>query len=205
MLQSRPITFFFIRVVLVYALLMIPWPGLQRASGMFYRAVWNIVFVSFGADGEVQFLPLRPPKHGQDTTVILKNVRTSYVFRLTTSSRYMAYAPTVLLLALLLATPVPWSRRWRALLWGLLFVHGFIVARMALVLLETFTRGDTLALWHPGPFFRGVVKGLIPAFACSLTASFAVPVLIWILPMFCRRDWPALGRRAAEARSPSGL
>ena len=193
MLQRRPLTLFFIRVLLVYAALMIPWPGLQRAYGAFYRAGWNVLFTSFGADGQAQFLPLRPPQRGQDTTVILKNLRTRFLFRLTTSNRYMAFAPTVLLLALILATPIPWSRRWRALLWGLLLVHGFIAARMTLILLEAFTRGDNMALWEPGPFWRGVVTGLILTFACSVVVSFAVPVLIWILVMFCGGDWPVVG------------
>lgn len=189
MLQRRPLTLFFIRVLLVYAALMIPWPGLQRAYGAFYRAGWNVLFVPFSADSEAQFLPLRPPQRGQDTLVILKNLRTRFLFSLTTTIRYMAFAPTVLLLALILATPIPWSRRWRPLLWGLLLVHGFIAARMTLILLEAFIR---MALWEPGPFWRGVVTGLILTFACSVVVSFAVPVLIWILVMFCRGDWPVV-------------
>jgi hypothetical protein len=204
MLQRRPVTRLFVALLIIYAVLMIPWPGLQGAYGALYRAAANVVFTSFGAHGEANFRALRPPDAGHDTEVTLVNRRTDFLTKttFTLSSRYNGYAPTALLLALILATPIPWARRWRAGLWGLLLVQGFIVARLLVVLLETFTRDNDLALWELGSLGRRTVELLYHAFAGSLVAGFTVPVFIWIAVLLCRGDWRAVVTQIAVAQRP---
>jgi len=93
------------------------------------------------------------------------------------------WGPTALLVSLVLATPLPWKRRWRALFLGLILEQGFIVlwlayfvwydsAEIALVAFTPFWR-------HAASVFRETLLGQI---------NLAAPVLIWILVTFRRGD-----------------
>ncbi len=135
MLRHRPLTRFLVQVLLLYALLMVPWPGVAAAYGFLYRGAAIILFSTIGARGEVDFRPREHGTGGHDTTVTLVNRREDYLTRqsMTISTRYHGYAPTALLVALALATPIPWPRRRRLLLWGFLFVQVYVVIRLVLI------------------------------------------------------------------------
>ena len=113
------------------------------------------------------------------------------------SSRYVGYLPTATLIALVIATPTPWSRRWRALFWGLVLVNGFVGVRVAIGLVVGFRE---VGLFVYGPFGKTVVDLAYKAVAVSPVTSCVVPALIWILVTFRREDFDTVLRKRRPRR-----
>jgi hypothetical protein len=197
-LSARLIFGFALRFALVYAVLVLAWPVVRPAYGAFYRALGNIVFQ--GGAGEVRFgrKPEVDPEEGFDVEVVMtkrgvrgvKNVMSS-------SSRLIGCLPTVSLVALVLATPISWRRRRRALLWGLLLVQLFVVLRMGIPIVRDFSHPNAIQVYHPGGLGRWLLGVAERAFLRAPASWFVVPILIWILVAFRRDDRELL---AAEPR-----
>jgi hypothetical protein len=219
MLPPKRIGRFFLLAVIIYAALMTPWPGVQRGYAWAFRTGANVVFTHFWfwPDGRVRFFDLRspeveadiraavaglPPQYSpprpegvKDTLMILMNRGVPEIGQLRTSSRYVGYGPTVVIVALVLATPLPWRRRLWALLWGLVWIHVFIVLRVTLTLTAAgFAAEKAYALFTPSPFWRSVLVRLESLVSDNPTVSFVVPAFIWFL----------VALRHVKRRNPSG-
>ena len=180
---------FVFRLLLFYGLLLIPWPGLNDAYAAVFRGAGNGLFASFGAHRAVRFKPVSEKPSKWDTDVYLIQRGTSKAWTINHNSRYTGYLPVAALLALVFATPVPWSRRWRALLVGLVLVNAFVVLRVAISLVYGF-RG--LELFIFSPFWNRTLDLAYEAISVSVVAIFLVPAVIWILVTVRREDWATL-------------
>jgi hypothetical protein len=207
MFPPRKLGRFFLVVVVIYAALMAPWPGVRSGYAYLFRRFGDVMFARFWfwPEAGVRFLDLESPEPGDaapgatelraggvfDTAMELRSQRAPGKYGyLRASSRYVGYVPTVVLAALVLAAPVPWSRRVRGLLWGLLLVHAFIVLRLTLTLTANcFAAAKNYAVFHPSPFWRGVLTRVESVFSEDPTVSFVVPVLIWFLVSMRRGAW----------------
>ena len=211
--QSKRIILFFLAGVASYALLMAPWPGVQRAYGRLFQGGGNIVFARFWfwSEGTVVFHDIDslqpgdlPPGVGtiradaaRDTVMVLRKARVPQVGHLTTSSRYIGYSPTAMLVALVLATPIPWRRRGIAMLWGMALVHAFIALRLTLTLAANgFAADKGYALFSPGAFWSGVLGRAETLLSDDPSVSFVVPMMIWFVVIGRRWFW--------NAAAPSG-
>ena len=197
MLPARWTRRFVLRLLLLYGLLVVPWPGLQEGYAALFRAGGNQLFRSFGSPGTVDFRTLAPAWKACDTDVVFRNPGHGVILWLRYSSRHAGYLPTATLIALVLATPTPWSRQWRALLLGLALVNGFVVVRVALALVRGF-RGVDLFVY--GPFGDAVVDIAFQAVFVSSVTSCVVPALIWILVTFRREDFDTVLRKRRPRR-----
>jgi hypothetical protein len=192
---------FVLRALIVYALMMAPWPGLREAHAAVFRGMGNVVFSRFWfwGDSAVRFIDLRGVRPGDlapgapmpdvtdafDTVMELRTRGASQVGYLRTSARYVAYLPIALFTALCVATPTSWRRRGVGLVIGLLLVHLFVLLRLTLTLLAGgFAAEKTYAIFRPGPFWHGVLMRLDGVLADNPTVSYIVPTLIWFVLMF---------------------
>ena len=185
----RRISWFFLCCVLIYALLVVPWPGVMGAYRAYFRASGNLVFGAFGSKGAVVFNPRPGIRKGNDTRLTLRKRRPPFPEAdIDINSRMVAYRPTAFIIALCLATPIPWSRRWQALVWGLVGVQAFIAFRVGLFLLDVFSNGNSFAIYS----FSPLVKGLLTPAATILFRSPAIhyvgPMFVWLLVVFRRND-----------------
>ncbi|MGB2987193.1 MAG: hypothetical protein WBE26_15090 [Phycisphaerae bacterium] len=98
------------------------------------------------------------------------------------NSRQGAYLPTVVLASLILATPVPWSRRGVSLLLGLVLVHFFIVVRLTIVVLSAyfFMRGPNTGA-DASLFWTKVFVAGVKFAATGQGLGYIVPTIIWVL------------------------
>jgi hypothetical protein len=138
--QPKQVIGFLCVFVLVYGLLMSPWPSLGAAYSRIYRAGAALLFESFGSKGVVRFEELSDEEY--DTKIVFysrdqvspdgKMVPIGFMRH---SSRRSAYIYAAFLTALILATPISWNRKGWALLWGMILVHGFIVFNLAIWIL----------------------------------------------------------------------
>ena len=200
----RPIAGFFARFLVIYTLLILPWPG------------WDLIYARY-----LQGLAQMVFEHDQKRVVLFQSYTVQHGFsllnsRVTVSNRDLldaagngparnieldlrsiGWVPTALTAALILATPVPWARRGWALLWGLVLVHAFILFSVQSALWAV---SPDLSLITFSPFWGRVVDELDYALITQMGASFSVPVLIWILVTFRRQDYANLGRMVQDGK-----
>jgi hypothetical protein len=178
--------------LLVFGLLMAPWPGLGRAYRKFYIAGASFLFGSIGPTGTVTFEPL--PGSENDMNVTLYNrARTSPdggIARIQThhSSHHAGYMYVAFLSALILATPIPLRRKIWALFSGMILIHGLIAFKLALRIFHAF-HNRPLSMFVMSKFSKRVLSISHQAFAVNVTFGFVVCVFIWILVCFRRKDW----------------
>ncbi|MHC4093524.1 MAG: hypothetical protein ACYSVY_25170 [Planctomycetota bacterium] len=201
MLPPKRIAWFLFRLVLLYAVFIAPWPVVSEAYAAAYRAVSNVVFGSFGSEGEVRFRKPTGPS-AMDSEIAIRRPPSRVVGTTSHSARFTGYVPTAFVISLILATPLPWSRRGKALLWAMLLVHAFIALRLQITLLHWFCGDSPWCLYQPSPFWTSVLHRVFGAIAVSPTLSFIAPIFIWVVATFRRADWQSLdsphGRRSAD-------
>lgn len=208
MLPPKRLGLFFVFAAILYAAFMAPWPGVEGAYAKLYRGTCNVVFARFWfwPDGGVRFLNIKTLQTGDlppgaprffaigtfDTLMELRSRRApGSMGYLRTSTRYVGYGPTAVVLALVLATPLPWRRRALALLWSFLAVNAFIVLRISLTLAAAgFAADKKYALFELGSLARGVLTRAENILSDNPTVSFVAPALIWFLLAFRQVLWP---------------
>ncbi len=187
----RILSRFLITATVIFVVLILPWPGLRSFYAAGYRSGVDLLFRDFGKGGLVAVLPghesgIPPPdgdRHKDTVMICLKQdveVKEK-VLAVFTDSWLTAYLPTAKLIALVLATPIAWHRRWSALFFGLILLYGFVAARVGLLLLYAYSTPSPYRLYEPAAFWMGVLSWLRENLALSTSALFLGPVLIWVL------------------------
>ena len=192
--------------LLIYGLLIAPWPGAKPVYAGYFRELGRLVLADDGGRRLLDFQPLDDPDHkwppNFDTAIILANrdllddQGKARAFMLAVDAWQMGWTPTAFLVALTLATPIPWRRRWWALFWGWLWVQGFVVLTLGIFIWNESTR---LALVTLTPFWKDLANRLEEVALAPVGPSFFAAVLIWILVTFRRQDL------ADKPRNRSGL
>ncbi len=93
----RRIAGFFARLLLIYGLFVIPWPGVKAAYAAFFSRGANIALQSSVPGGRVRFRPVPPPAGKYDTYIHFFNKQSGARKSLRTSSRDPAYLQTACL------------------------------------------------------------------------------------------------------------
>ena len=184
---------FLIRFIVVFGLLIFPWPVWNELYGQGFRAVGNAVFAQ---DNEECVLYLE--RHRQtkgysavDTRIVIANRHLvesngkGPAALLALNTRSVGWLPTALTAALIVATPVPWRRRCWALLWGVLLIHAFLLFSVAVYI---WNESTTVSLVTLLPFWKEIADGLEYTLVTQMGISFSIPVLIWITVLFRRQD-----------------
>ena len=199
MTGPRAIIGFAVRFGLCYGLLAAPWPGLQNAYSAGFRILGGAVFRGFGPGGHVEFLPAAIAyEGGADTEIVTGADGVPVVGVNPVGSRLMFYLPLAETAALILAANVSWRRRGIALGSGLLLALGFVVLRLWVVLMVWFSDERPWAIYQIQPWARALLSHADEVLNTAPTATFLVPVLIWIVVVFRREDWDRIiGARAA--------
>ena len=192
LITPKGIIRFFCLFLLVFGLLMAPWPRLGRAYTRFYSTGAAFLFGSFGSTGIVRFEPLSDGEYDINVTLYnraraspdgnIVGIQTRH------NSRLAGYIYVAFLTALILATPIPWRRKGWALFWGIILIHGLVASKLALRILHAFNN-KPLSMFALNPFCKRVLSITHQAFAVNVTFGFIVCVFIWILVSFRRRDW----------------
>ncbi len=186
---------------LYFCLMTVPWPGswsgpaphAMDAYRWVFRRVGNVLFARMGDGGSVRFSPLNRELHKPDTSLRVTNRRRNTGGSGEIKAIYMGYRPTAFLLALILATPIPWRRRGYALLWGGLLISVFVLGRTWIRLAAMMSNHDAIRAYE----FSGWVKGLLDAFNAVLVRSpavgYIIPALIWIIVALRHDAWSRFG------------
>ena len=194
--QRRPVITFACAFVLLYVLLIVPWPGWGKIYGDWFRWLCGLFFGGQHDARYVTFIRSGQPPHPDDTVVQIMNIAQAKngaapEFDAIVDAIGLGWRQTALLIALIVATPISWKRRGWALLWGLIAIHAIIVAFMgfhiwvdsAQVGLVTFTS-----------FWQRAVEEITEFFLYLYSA--VISVVLWILVTFRKDDRLATVGRA---------
>lgn len=200
-LHVRAIVGFFVRFMVLFVLLAAPWPGLPKIYAPVYRYVGNALFARFGSGGAVRLRPSTGQDPERDTEFVLTNRSNGSEYTFVGTS-LKGYQPMALVMALIAATPIPWSRRWRALLWGLACVTLYAILRMVVFLVFSFSADNALALYTLSPTSRTVLDYVYWVVVESLAGWLILPLPIWAIVCFGQRDWltSVLDRKTSKHR-----
>ena len=193
MFQNKKLIGAFVRFIVIFGVLVIPWTGWNAIYSSYFRALGTVAFSRQDAQRVVLF-DQDQMMHGfssLDTRMTLGNRALAdssgkgKARKITLDTRSIGWMPTALTIALILATPVPWRQRAWALLWGLLLVHAFILFSLQVWIWD---KSANLSLMSPPPFLQTILDEMEYTLLTQLGCSFSVPILIWILVTFRREN-----------------
>jgi len=187
-MRLRPLIGFVVRVALLYMVMAWPWSIVTRAYASAYRSVCNACFSSMVSGGSVHFQPISEPKRDYDSEILFVNTRTGAKQLALASSRDPAYLQTAFVIALVLATPLPWRRRFLSLGASLVLVHLVILAKVCLTLVHGLNRGQ-VAVLHLSHGVERVVALANREAVNDIVSVLMIPVLIWMVVIFFAGDW----------------
>jgi hypothetical protein len=184
-----PVAMMLLRFLAVYLLLTLPWPGWDSLYGQYFRTIARTAYPSnsrreliFNTPGEKSARPL-------DTRVEIVNRTltrpdgTAPTRDMEFDARGFSWQPTALLIALIIATPLPWSRRRRALLWGLPVLQASILILLGFCI---WNESADVALVTFNPFWK-TVTGTLQDLILE-QSGVALPAMVWLLVTFRRED-----------------
>ena len=180
----------------LYALLIIPWPGSRDFYGAYLRSVARIVLVENNSRRILRFdeVPVSKRNRTLDTRITVANreqldaTGSGRAIMLDLDSHGVGWVPTALLIALVVATPVSWTRRAWALVWGLLAIHAVILFSIQVYIWNQSDTASGLDLIALTPFWKTIISGLEETLVTQFGASFILPVLICALTTFRGED-----------------
>jgi hypothetical protein len=190
--RPRPILRFLAAFALVYGALIAPWPGWNAAYAAGFR---GLAQACLGTSGPTVVRFQATPGGGPlDTQIaIFKPAQADAQGRVKTrllrlDTRGVGWIPTAFLVALILASPVSGSRRFRALALGLVALYLYL-----LLAVRVYIWNATLA--NAPEALKAVASGLVETMVVQLGPSFVVPAILWLLVTFRQADFEAaLGR-----------
>ena len=203
LIQKRQVIRFVCLFLLVYGVLMAPWPGVKVAYLELYKVGAALLFKSFESIGVVRLDEPTDAKYDMrivfyDRDRIGPDGKMVHVAFMHHSSRRTGYIFIAFLTALIVASPIGWRRRGWALSWGMILVHAFIIFILAAWILRGFNN-EAVSLLVLSPFWRRVLLLTVFMFVHNLTFGLIGCVFIWLLASFRREDW---SRILAQKKSP---
>ena len=172
-----------------------------------FRTMGNLFLHRFGSGRIARFEPIDDPmKIADPGRSVGSDARgaPAYGSTMKISSIREGYAPTALIAALVLATPVVWPTRARMLIVGLLVVQAFVLFRMCTAALYGFSKlgmGDRHLL-EVGELGRALLRRADQVISTDMHVSYVVPILIWVVLATTMTDmWARLRMPASEVGS----
>jgi len=192
--------------MLVYGGLVAPWPSWNALYASYFRHFCGFFLAHENADSIVRFRAA-PAAAALDMQIVLIDPhRVDAHGRakgrvLGLDSRGVGWIPTAFLVALILATWVPWKRRLSAFGLGLLVIHLYLLLAVRVYIWnQSMPERAVGTLSSP---LKWVAAGLEETMITQLGPSFVVPAVIWILVTFRTEDLDAASGGLGIRRDPS--
>jgi len=183
----------------IFIVLMLPWPGLAYMP--FFRTVGTWCFSRDEGQREVTFLE-SPDKSATFARIEIANRArlkpdgSGLVRNVDFDVRGFGWKPIALLMALVLASPLPWGRRLVALCWGLFWVQLVMMGLFAFVI---WNESSEIGLVTMSPFWKNLASQWQHHFIAHF--SLAAPVVVWLLVAFRTGDLSIRSRMADRGKT----
>lgn len=204
MFKTKTLWMFLLKAVILYGLLALPLPFFNEMYGAFYRSIATACFEKFGDGGLVKF----EKQQGVYTTrIVILNTRKAradgalYGGSCEINSRYYGYVPTILLISLIIASPVPRKRKLVALLVGLILLYALILFKQWIILLTLCDQGGAeLGLMTFNSFQLKLLRITSNILYKSVSPVMYFTVAIWLLVTFRMEDLRAVNETIRSAK-----
>ena len=205
-MQTRRIVGFFLRFLIVYAVLMALWPVARGVYSRSFRSGGELVAGFFRSRGEIRFRALADQHSKHDTSIVVRYSDSQTWTKMEVGSMRLGYRPMALLVGLIAGSSIPWLRRARAFLWGFALLLAFVALRLAIILtwgLSMNEHGWNVVSNH---FWNEALHTGIWSVSVGVGMSYIAPVVIWMLVSLRREDLAMIlpARRDVAAKSRIG-
>ncbi len=178
MLPGRRIAGFLVLFVLVYGLLMSPWPGVNHTARSVLITGGQWVFSAFLPRARVELGV--PEKEGpEDTRISVRHQATGGRIWMNVNSRQVAFLPVVVVTSLIVATPLPWPRRIWSLFQGWSLLGVFLTLRLLTMVAYGAYRTLPTPEAVPPTLWDKSVATTVMFVGVGQPMSYIVPILIW--------------------------
>ncbi|HRY33192.1 MAG TPA: hypothetical protein P5531_09530 [Bacteroidales bacterium] len=196
MQSNRRILYFLIKALIICLVLALPVTSFDDAYGKFYRSLNTKMLGKIQSDGFVRYSPGKKAALTHINIWNQKQVKPNGRVdsaKADVNTRYRGYLPTVLLIALVLASPVPWRRRLLALFAGFTLVTLLVLFKAWLGIVEICRENQWLDLVHYAGFSNWLFELTSRIFFQSTGTVFYFVVAIWVLVTFRKNDLQKMG------------
>ncbi len=181
---------FLVLFAVIFCVLILPWPGWMEGYMAVFRTMGAWCFTRDGGEREVLFVDF-PDKAARATFMRIEIANRSLlqpdgsgpVRNLDFDVRRLGWMPPALLIALVLASPLPWKRRVVALCWGVLWVQLVVMTFLAFAI---WNESSEVGLVTMSPFWKAIACEWQHNFIAQF--SLAAPVVLWLLVTFRSAD-----------------
>jgi len=176
----RSIATFAVKFLVIYGALTASWPLCKPAYAFFLRESGQALIEAIGAGNRMRIRAATTPDGLTDTAIFVRDAD-GRAGQTEISSRMAGFQPTSLLIGLVVATPVSARRRLWALFAGLVMLHAFVLARLAMCIIFA-------PVVRPDAFWTNVFRWSVFDFIHGHAGASFVPVLIWVAVTMRRED-----------------
>ncbi len=176
--------------IFIFVLLSLPWPGLQKTYSSCFQGIGTTLFSSDHGPRDVVFL--KHPEHVTLPSMVrieIANRRwlsadgSGPVRHLDLDVHGFALLPTMLLIALVFATPLPTNKRIVSLVSGLLLMQLVVIGFLALAI---WNESAQIGLVNINPEWKTIMETTIVNVVTHF--SIAAPIAIWVLVCLSNMD-----------------
>lgn len=177
----RTVGLFFLVALAVYTgIVLFPWSGPREGYRSVFIATIHGIYGRIGSEGVVRCENL-DINAANDVNIFLGKRIGARIGEnpVGVSSAKLGYAPIAFLIALVVATPIPWRRKWRSLVWGLVLVEAFVVIRLGLWFAYWYGHPGQVRLYTPGAVSGWIIATAYEFLTHAPGASFLAPTIVW--------------------------
>lgn len=198
MLKKRP----FIRIILIFVItlagLILVYPAVRTMYLGFLVSTGNRFMSTPGKDALVKF---KENKENKDMDVVLyignsakmkKDIKSAYFLVTKASTFYIAWIGLALMIALILASPVPILRKLIVLVAGILFVHVIVYLKLLIQVYYVCNHNPGLEILVLSPAQLKINDLLLDQFVDTVQPSLILVIITWILITFTMNDYKKL-------------
>jgi hypothetical protein len=192
MLRSKTLLLFLLKALLIYGLLSAPLTIYDKAYGQFFRKVAEVFFSKFRENGFVKFREWKTPATTHvniGSYALVRPDGTSKTVTNDINTRYLGYIPTVLLIALVIASPVSWRRKLIALPIGLVLVTLLVIFKEWISLLYLCDQNPWLNLTSYTETGKKLLSFIYRFISVSSSSVLYFVVAIWLMVTFRVEDF----------------
>jgi hypothetical protein len=186
---------------------MLPATGIDRKYAEFFCSIGNKFFWEFGNgalvivtadEKEANHIKLFITKTSLEKTTGISNTGISKgrEFNLF-NGKIIGFLPTILFLALVIATPLTWKRKIFALFFGFFLLTAFIMMKLRVIILYAFATTPEIGLFQE-PEVKKSIEFWYNYFPAQLTPSYSFSVIVWLAVCIGKKEWQKLNRVFSE-------
>lgn len=194
---------FVFRFALLFCLLTWPWPVLRQAVSACFRMETRFLVAVAYPGHTLNVQPLLDSRYPSlDTQVTgpeLQEIRPDgrrWAMGIPFDSHSQGWVPLAMLMALVIATPLPWFKRVKVLLIGSVFIQILIAA--TILASVSFNLSSATSPSGENVLYMLANHLLVENIWFSFVPSF----LLWLAWLACGQNWKQLGERLAAGSCP---